>query len=164
MDTLTPRHPVAGRRRSAGVRALTVLALLFGLLAMHALADPVDAVAHPQAHERRSAAQFVTAARRAMTDRAMTHRATTQPVVAQRTTAQLTGNGDGRCDCDGRHQAHAGSVCQASGLGSTPVLPPLRPCLGTSAHGPSQSPADASVGLTTGRGPPSLAALQLLRI
>ncbi|WP_052682178.1 DUF6153 family protein [Saccharothrix sp. ST-888] len=157
MDTLTPRNQVTGSRWRAGVRALAVLALLLGLLGMHALADPGGGImAHPEAHARHSAVS-----QQSTSQRSGAHRADPMPVNES---APMLGAGDGPCDCDGHHQAHAGSICQASGLGSAPVVPPLRPVLDTSFSGPVPSIADAPAQLTAGRGPPSLAALQLLRI
>ncbi|MFB7667500.1 DUF6153 family protein [Kitasatospora sp. NPDC056138] len=166
MDTLTPRNLAAGSRRWAGVRALAVLALLLGLLGMHALADPGGGVmAHPEAHARQSAPQQSAsrqpASQQPTPPQLGAHQADRTPAGES---APLLGAGDGPCDCDGHHQAHAGDICQASGLGSAPVVPPLRPVLDTSFSGPVPSIADAPARLTAGRGPPSLAALQLLRI
>ncbi|MDH6125688.1 DUF6153 family protein [Kitasatospora sp. GP82] len=143
MDTLTPRLPVTGHGRWTGARTLAVLVLLLGLLGMHGLADPGGAMADP-AHTGQSRSQQVV-------------RMSMAPGPSIRAD-------HGPCDCDEHHHAHAGSICQAPGLGSAPDVPPLRPVLDRSFCDSARSIADAPAQPAAGRGPPSLSALQLLRI
>ncbi|MFJ7244334.1 DUF6153 family protein [Kitasatospora sp. NPDC098652] len=73
------------------------------------------------------------------------------------------GAGHTRCGCDGQHEMHAGSVCQAAGICSTPLVPPAHPAPDRSLVVAAE-PGSVLSHAEAGRGPPSLAALQLLRI
>lgn len=123
------RPPV---RRS---RALLVLVVLAGLMAMHALA-PGGGLHHDRADD---GARHSTAS------------------AAPR-------DGCAGDDCGGGHLQHADSVCKAAAVSGGPALPALVPDpMGVPGHAeavrshPARTPDGA-------RAPPSLAELQLLRI
>jgi Family of unknown function (DUF6153) len=117
-------------------RALLVLGLLAGLLAMHALAPGGAVPAHAAAH---SAARHMTAA--------------------------VTGHdGCAGDDCGGGHVRHADRTCASAALSGGPTLPALVAdpmAAPVSAEVPCPYAGTAPDGA---RAPPSLAELQLLRI
>ncbi|MEU1192940.1 DUF6153 family protein [Streptomyces sp. NPDC005859] len=128
--------------RARGVRkALLVLGLLAGLLAMHALA-PGGAV-----HEHAGPP----------------HPTTTVVSAVSAVSAHDGCSGDGG-NCGGGHLHHADATCVAAALSGTPAQPALVP-------DPVTAPARADTVRSSragapdcARAPPSLAELQLLRI
>ncbi|WP_338676449.1 DUF6153 family protein [Streptomyces sp. SCSIO 30461] len=126
-------------RRSAMYGLLLVLAVLAGLLAMHGLAPGVPATvgAHPGAGAHAG-----------------------HGIGVDRGSDPCGHTADGGA---GGHTDHADATCAAGGT-SAPYMPPAL----ASAHGggaPVVSPVGRCGGTTaTGRAPPDLAELQLLRI
>nr|WP_171395048.1 DUF6153 family protein [Streptomyces asoensis] len=116
-------------------RALLVLGLLAGLLAMHALAP--GGTVHEQAGP-----QHMTAV----------------PVSAHDDCA-----GDGG-DCGGGHLQHADPTCLAAAVSGAPVLPALVPDPVTVPVRADAVRPYAAEDPDSARAPPSLAELQLLRI
>lgn len=137
--TSTPQH---GSRRPAGRgMLLLVLAVLAGVLAMHGLAPGGLAVAHVGHGHGRGVV--------------MAHDDAGHPVDEDCSHAA-----DGRA---GGHASHADATCSATGVSTSYAPPPLLTAFsGTSAN---VGLTDGSIAATeTGRAPPDLAQLQLLRI
>ncbi|MEV5901936.1 DUF6153 family protein [Streptomyces sp. NBC_00015] len=121
-------------------RALLVLGLLAGLLAMHALSP--GGTVHEHAVPRHSAAVSVSAV----------------SVSAHEDCA-----GDGG-DCGGGHLHHADPTCQAAAVSGAPALPALVPDPVTVPVRADAVRSYAAEDPDGARAPPSLAELQLLRI
>ncbi|MDR6974133.1 hypothetical protein J2X68_000811 [Streptomyces sp. 3330] len=117
-------------------RALLVLGLLAGLLAMHALAPGGGAV-HEQAGPGHMTAVSVSA-----------H-------------DDCAGSGGG---CGGGHLHHADPTCVAASVSGAPVLPALVPDPVTASVRADAVRPYAADAPDSARAPPSLAELQLLRI
>lgn len=150
MGSVTGQVRLVRPRRSA-LRPVTllVLALLTGLLGMHALAP----AGSPMADRRMAAAPAHSAA--------AASGSASVPVSAMSSSHDDCGEDAGGCD---RHSHHADATCTSASVGGTPVLPapaPAPACL--AGEGPELQPSapDTPEG---GRAPPSLAELQLLRI
>ncbi|WP_405585957.1 DUF6153 family protein [Streptomyces sp. NBC_01092] len=135
-----PRLPIPGPWR-----LLVLLGLLAGLFGMHALGPgnplaPHSAQGHGHARAMSGPATAMTAMT-AMTDEAVCH-----------------GNGTG-----GGHAQHADPTCASGAVGGGPALPaPAPDPAGSGVTGDlgHRSPATAP---DSGRAPPSLAELQILR-
>jgi hypothetical protein len=128
------------RRRPAGRGfVLLVLVVLAGVLGMHALSPsplPTHRAGADHARAGRAAAQVAAPDE----DRACSH----------------TAGGSG-------HLNHADATCVAAGIGSAYAPPALAAAVADAATAPG--PADAELRATvSGRAPPDLAELQLLRI
>ncbi|WP_405771206.1 DUF6153 family protein [Streptomyces sp. NBC_00080] len=121
-------------------RALLVLGLLAGLLAMHAL-SPGGTV-----HEH-----------------AVPQHTAVVPVSAVSVSAHEDCAGDGG-DCGGGHLHHADPTCQAAAVSGAPALPVLVPDPVTVPVRADAVCAYAAEAPDGARAPPSLAELQLLRI
>ncbi|MET7457545.1 DUF6153 family protein [Streptomyces sp. NPDC005574] len=131
-------RPPAGRWR-----ALLVLGLLAGLLAMHALAPGGTVHEHAGTGNMTAAVPGPTASALSLTSADGCH-------------------GDG--DCGGGHLHHADSTCVSGAVGGGPLLPALVP---DPVAAPARADALRSCAATApdgARAPPSLAELQLLRI
>ncbi|MFF8831022.1 DUF6153 family protein [Streptomyces sp. NPDC015131] len=132
---MSPHQHRTRVRPSAYRRALLVLAVLAGVLAMHGLAPgPVTTAAH-HAHQRPGA-------------------------HAPGDACVHAGHGDGGAT---GHAEHADSTCAAGGISTAPAPAPLLPGAVEPGAG-SPHPAGPDGRAATGRGPPDLAMLQLLRI
>jgi hypothetical protein len=145
--------PNLGRRPAGLLRMLLVLALLAGVLAMHAL-SPVSPVGLPAMGEH-AAVTDVPAAAAAPASR--TAHAAAHAHTAGDTCTHLDGPGSLAMD-------HSGGTCAAGGTSTAYAPPPPVP----TAVG-SRAPADMGAGrppagTVDGRAPPDLAQLQLLRI
>ncbi|CAL9617873.1 hypothetical protein SUDANB176_05775 [Streptomyces sp. enrichment culture] len=134
---------MARTRTSAGGRplgrplVLLVLAVLTGVLGMHALAPGAVPAAHADA------GHVMTAAHTTGEQRASIGCAHTE-------------GGSGHLD-------HADGTCAAAGVGSA-YTPPALPAALTEGPAASLLPGSASASAVSGRGPPDLSELQLLRI
>ncbi|MFF4268424.1 DUF6153 family protein [Streptomyces sp. NPDC001536] len=117
-------------------RALLVLALLAGLMGMHALA-PGAAVADEHPHAPPMAAVSVSA----------TH-----------------GDCDGAGHCGSGHVSHADATCAAAAVSGGPTLPALVPDPVATVVRDESPRAYTGSDPEGARAPPSLAELQLLRI
>ncbi|MFI7500174.1 DUF6153 family protein [Streptomyces sp. NPDC049687] len=122
-------------------RALFVLGLLAGLLAMHALAPGGAAPEHAGARH--------------------------MPAVEVGAHVEVSAHedcGGGGGDCGGGHLHHADPTCVAAAVSGAPALPALLPdpvAVPDPADAVRSYPAEAP---DSARAPPSLAELQLLRI
>ncbi|MFD7627794.1 DUF6153 family protein [Streptomyces sp. NPDC059851] len=129
---------------------LLVLAVLAGLVAMHglgpgAVAASAAAPGCAAAHETATTHGAPAAAEHAMKYDAAVH--ADEPA------------GDG----SGGHAQHADATCAAAGTAGTPVLPsPAAPSVVTATR--ALGPGIHVNGALSGRAPPSLSELQLLRI
>ncbi|MFG2533246.1 DUF6153 family protein [Streptomyces sp. NPDC048516] len=135
---MTPRRPYESTPPARRCRALLVLALLAGLLGMHAL-SPVLTPA-PSPHEHRHEHRMAVAAG-----------------------AHAHCVGEGGCGSGG-HVHHADTTCASGALDGPPTPPPLVPSPVRPAEPDDAAGAGESKGQDGGRAPPSLAELQLLRI
>ncbi|MFF1441975.1 DUF6153 family protein [Streptomyces sp. NPDC058295] len=131
-------------------RALVVLGLLAGLLAMHALAPggTVHEHAAPQ-HMAAVSAGSVTAG------------AVTAGPVSGSAHDDCAGGGG---DCGGGHLHHADPTCLAAAVSGAPALPALVPDPVTVPVRADAVRSYATEAPDSARAPPSLAELQLLRI
>ncbi|SDJ52067.1 hypothetical protein SAMN05421806_101800 [Streptomyces indicus] len=123
---------------------LLVLAVLTGVLGMHALPPGGAALAQTPATPHAAA---------------MAH---------TKDTAQVPGSGHERARCahEGHgsdHLEHADGTCAATGIGS-PYAPPALSPAGVGESDAPPRPAGAFASAERGRAPPDLAELQLLRI
>ncbi|MFF7444766.1 MULTISPECIES: DUF6153 family protein [unclassified Streptomyces] len=132
--TVPEQHPAHPPLR--GWRALLVLALLAGLMGMHALA-PGAAVANGHAHPAPLVAVSVPAAH---------------------------GDCDGAGHCGTGHVSHADTTCAAAAVSGGPVLPALVPDPVADVVRDDSRCAYVGSAPDSARAPPSLAELQLLRI
>ncbi|MFI1927702.1 DUF6153 family protein [Streptomyces sp. NPDC020377] len=131
-------------------RALLVLGLLAGLLAMHALSP--GGTVHEHAVPQHTAAVSVNAVSVGAVS-----------VNAPSVSAHEDCAGDG-ADCGGGHLHHADATCQAAAVSGAPALPVLVP---DPVPVPVRTDAVCSYAAEApdgARAPPSLAELQLLRI
>ncbi|MFF8791096.1 DUF6153 family protein [Streptomyces sp. NPDC015125] len=133
-----PRYqPTPPARRC---RALFVLALLAGLLGMHALGPVITSAPPPHEHRMAVAAS------------AHAH-------------CGCKGGCDGEGDCgSGGHVHHADTTCASGALDGPPMPPALVPSPVRPAEPEDAAGTGESKGQNGGRAPPSLAELQLLRI
>lgn len=118
-------------------RALLVLALLAGLMGMHALA-PGAAVADDHPH--------------------------TPPPMAAVSVSATHGDCAGEGHCGSGHITHADATCSAASVSGGPSLPALVPDLVAGVVRDASPRAYAGSDPEGARAPPSLAELQLLRI
>ncbi|MEU6314969.1 DUF6153 family protein [Streptomyces sp. NPDC047014] len=137
--TAATRQPTQPSPAGRGV-ALLVLALLAGILGMHAL-GPAPAAAGSPAHHASAAAHAAPAA------------------SADAPTADCPDSGDGS-----GHLSHADATCAAAGVVSAYAPPALTEALSGLPAAASAVAADAPGSAVRGRAPPDLAELQLLRI
>ncbi len=128
-------------------RLVLVLAILLGVLGMHALASPASVLGHPAGSDHGAAGSWHTAS---------------WPVGAQHAGHGSFDTCAVPCPDDARHP---GAVCEAAAVASAPTLPPLAP---TGTAVPSRqsrltvtAAEDAAHG--SGCGPPSLTALSISR-
>ncbi|MFD3731468.1 DUF6153 family protein [Streptomyces sp. NPDC058632] len=124
---------------------LLVLGLLAGLFGMHGLA-PGGATAVTGPHS--SAGHHSSSA--------AAHEDMTGLVSAE---SVCHGDSDG-----GGHAQHADATCSSGAVGAGPALPALLPDPTGQAASPAGGHRPTAAGPEGGRGPPSLAELQLLRI
>ncbi|WP_406010881.1 DUF6153 family protein [Streptomyces sp. NBC_00637] len=117
-------------------RALLVLGLLAGILAMHALAPGGTG------HEHAGGPPHMTA-------------------VSVSAHDDCAGDGG---DCGGGHLHHADATCVAAGVSGAPSLPALVPAPVTVPVRAADLRSDVTRAPDGARAPPSLAELQLLRI
>ncbi len=147
------------------VRALLVLALLAGLLGMHGLntAPPVSAPAEHPAHAEHPADAEGTGSHEDVTRHAAAPGPGDRAADPRRTSAAPVEACHHRAGGPARHVQHADGTCAAAGTASAPPLPLPPPGRADAAAtaGPAPAPPDGAV---TARAPPSLSALQLLRI
>ncbi|MEU0069775.1 DUF6153 family protein [Streptomyces sp. NPDC006332] len=115
-------------------RALLVLGLLAGLLAMHAMAP-----GGMGGHERAADMQRMTS-------------------------VSVSAHGECAGDCGGGHLQHADPTCAAAAVRGTPSLPALLPDPVAVPERGDAVCAYAAEAPDSARAPPSLAELQLLRI
>ncbi|MFB6620035.1 DUF6153 family protein [Streptomyces sp. NPDC056367] len=150
------------RRRPAGRGfVLLVLAVLAGVLAMHGLGPgPASVRAHATAAARAGEAGRVMEAGHVMPDGHVMeagHRAPARPVA-------LTAEGCSHTAGGPDHTHHADAACAATGIG-TPYAPPAPAAALDGAVSAAGAPhAVATAAAQSGRAPPDLAELQLLRI
>ncbi|MFD3694558.1 DUF6153 family protein [Streptomyces sp. NPDC058646] len=137
------------RPRPAGPGfVLLVLAVLAGVLAMHGLGPrPVPVAAPPSVHAAHPAAHATHLTACAAQPAAERHGGTDRSVPAGAP----------------EHLAHADGTCAAAGVGSAYVPPPLVASVDEALPG-GAPPGAAPAAAYTGRAPPDLAELQLLRI
>ncbi|MGC9538381.1 DUF6153 family protein [Streptomyces sp. UG1] len=131
-----PQLPVPGPWRM-----LLLLGLLAGLFGMHALGS-VNAVAGASHDSPHTHARAMSAHAPVASDESVCHGGTT----------------------DGGHAQHADPTCASGAVGAGPVLPApaLDPAAGAVSGGLDHHPTPA-LAPDGGRGPPSLAELQILR-
>ncbi|MGW7486864.1 DUF6153 family protein [Streptomyces sp. NPDC054786] len=129
-----PRRQYVPTPPARRCRALFVLALLAGLLGMHALGPVVTSAPPPHEHHITVAA-----------------------------TAHEHCHGAGDCG-NGGHTHHADTTCASGALDGAPTPPALVPSPVRPAEPEDAAGLDESKGQDGGRAPPSLAELQLLRI
>lgn len=135
---VTPRRLYESTPPARRCRALFVLALLAGLLGMHALSPVITSA--PSLHEHRHGHRMAVAAG-----------------------AHAHCGGEGGCDSGG-HVHHADTTCASGALDGPPTPPSLVPSPLRPAEPEDATGAGESKGQDGGRAPPSLAELQLLRI
>ena len=127
-------------------RALLVLGLLAGLLAMHAMA-PGGMSPGGMGHERAADTQRMT-------------------FVSASVSASVSVSAHDECagDCGGGHLQHADPTCAAAAVRGTPSLPALLPDPVAVPERGDTVCAYTAEAPDSARAPPSLAELQLLRI
>lgn len=133
-----PRHPYESTPPARRCRVLLVLALLAGLLGMHALSPVVTSAPPPHEHRHE-------------------HR------MAMAASAHAHCGGEGGCGSGG-HVHHADTTCASGALDGPPTPPALVPSPVRPAEPDEAAGAGEAKGQDGGRAPPSLAELQLLRI
>ncbi|MGY1452804.1 DUF6153 family protein [Streptomyces sp. SS8] len=141
-------HPPTHPRRARVRVVLLVLAVLTGLVAMHGLA-PAGATAVPSASRSAPAAGHAVSA--------------DAPAAAHGSPDTVA---DDACAHPGHgtngHPDHADATCAAVGISGPPPLPAPPACALTPAQAPFAGRAPSAA--LSGRAPPSLSELQLLRI
>lgn len=118
------------------LHALLVLAVLLGLLGMHAM-GPVPALAQASGSYQPAAAVVIDAP---------------------------TGHCDHDCSGHEEHGNHADPTCASAAVGASVSLPPLQPTVICPAEPAAGLVTTDTVAVGGGRAPPSLSELQLLRI
>lgn len=130
-----------GSRPAGPHLVMLVLAVLFGILGMHALvADGV-----PQSHA------------------APGHHAGHQVMAPHTAFGPAAGEGCAHTPGDSDHLNHSDGTCAAAGLG-TSYTPPALAGSNTATGAESDLSAEAAAGAVVSRAPPDLSELQLLRI
>ncbi|MFG2292283.1 DUF6153 family protein [Streptomyces sp. NPDC048603] len=160
-------------RRNAGYGlALLVLAVLAGVLGMHGLAPGAAFATSPKAA---AAAGHGTTSGHGTGGHATTgtagHRATDGGIGIHRTagSAATVRHEAAAGDCShtaggtGHANGHADAMCTAAGV-ATPYVPPAPAPALTTEPAPALFPSGAAGSPASGRAPPDLAELQLLRI
>lgn len=173
--TSTPQHV---SRPVGRATLLLVLAVLAGVLAMHALAPGAGPAPHTTTGTGHGPAATATApgvpavpATALGTPAAAPGTPVTVPgtpaVVHAVAFAEHAGHGCAHAT-DGSgpdgHLSHADATCAASGISTTYVPPALSPAVFGHGVGPWTYAAALADGTRSGRAPPDLAQLQLLRI
>ncbi|MFE3882854.1 DUF6153 family protein [Streptomyces lydicus] len=143
---MTPRLRYESTPPARRCHALFVLALLAGLLGMHALGPVVTSVPSPHEHHHEHHMAMATGAH------------------AHCDGGSGSGSGsEGGCDSGG-HLHHADTTCASGALDGPPMPPALVPSPVRPAELGDAAGTGESKGQDGGRAPPSLAELQLLRI
>ncbi|GEC03629.1 hypothetical protein SSP24_12840 [Streptomyces spinoverrucosus] len=135
-------------RRGPAGRGLMLLAVLAGLLAMHGLAPGAATAGHADSPIRHAAASHADS------------HAPPAPTIHEPGQACAHAVEDGLPG----HVDHADASCSASGIGTSYAPPVLIPAVATASAVLLAAPGRATAATETGRAPPDLAELQLLRI
>lgn len=138
------------RRPSGRGFVLLVLAVLAGVLAMHGLGPQLTAAAASASHP----AQVRHAAAAPHEGPAGAHEEAPHPAGGD---CSHSAGGSGHLD-------HADANCAAAGVGSAYAPPPLIAAATDTALAPTAPPGTAPASARSGRAPPDLSELQLLRI
>lgn len=133
---------------------LLVLAVLTGVLGMHALPPGGVPMAHPKAMAHGGERATVAGHAAVAGDATFAGHA----AVAGQATVHCAHGGHGS-----QHLEHADGTCAAAGIGS-PYAPPALTTAVVDTPAGSVVPAGVFAGAERGRAPPDLAELQLLRI
>ncbi|WP_139140745.1 DUF6153 family protein [Streptomyces abyssalis] len=147
------------RARALGL-PLLVMAVLFGLLAMHGLGATPPREGHPHGAAQHSSATAADGHGGTHAGGPARHGHNSPPLAESQHTAQADA-----CECGGAdgHVSHADATCSATGTSGAPSMD--GPAAST-APGPQPASGLAGCRSRTGgeRAPPSLHQLQLLRI